>query len=107
MIHDIDKTITHESYETRGLDFIKATIHEGAAKHSEEVDKALERPEYNRNIVLKNLQYIKSNPEQVIQALSKNASSLQGAFSRIDLFKAVDEFLNEIATRGDDYQVLI
>jgi ATP-dependent exoDNAse (exonuclease V) alpha subunit len=107
MIHDIDKTITHESYETRGLDFIKATIHEGAAKHSEEVDKALERPEYNRNIVLENLQYIKSNPEQVIQALSKNASSLQGAFSRIDLFKAVDEFLNEIATRGDDYQVLI
>lgn len=106
-IYDIDKTITHESYETRGLEFIRSTIHEGAARHIEDVNNALERTEYNRNIVSENLQYIKNNPGQVIQAIAKNKSGSSGVFSRNDLFKSVDDFLNEIATRGGDHRVLV
>ena len=107
MIHGIDKSITHESYESRGLGFIKSTIHEGAAKHTENKDVVLERPEYNRDIVSQNLQYIKSNPSEVIQALAQNASNSHGAFGRVDLFKAIDVLLNEIATRGNEAQVLV
>lgn len=107
MIHDIDKTITHESYEARGLGFIKSTIHEGASKHTEDKDYILERPEYNREIVNENLQYIKSNPSEVIQALAHNASKTQGAFGRVDLYKAIDVLLNEIATRGNEAQILV
>lgn len=107
MIHDIDQSISHESYEDRGLGFIKSTIHEGAAKHTENQDIALERPEYNRDIVNQNLEYIKSNPSEVIQALAQNASNALGAFGRKDLYKAIDVLLNEIATRGNEAQILV
>ncbi len=103
----IDKTISHESYQTRGLDFIKSTIHEGAARHTETDEKALERPEYNRNIIIENLHYIKSNSMIVIQTLSKNISAVSGIFSRNDLYKAIDRFLDEIASRGEDAKVVI
>ena len=107
LIHDIDKTITHESYEARGLGFIKSTIHEGAAKHTEDKDYILERPEYNRDIINENLHYIKSNPSVVIQSLAHNASKTQGAFGRVDLYKAIDVLLDEIATRGNEAQILV
>ncbi len=103
----IDKTISHESYKTRGLDFIKSTIHEGAARHTETDEKTLERPEYNRNIIIENLHYIKGNPLIVIQTLSKNISAINGIFSRNDLYKAIDRFLDEIASRGEDAKILI
>lgn len=106
-IHGIDKTITHESYKDRGLDFIKSTIHEGAARHTETAEETLERPEYNRNVIIENLHYIKSNPIIVIQTLSKNISAVNGVFSRNDLYKAIDKFLNEIASRGSDAKILI
>lgn len=106
-IHGIEKTITHESYQTRGLDFIKSTIHEGAARHTETAEEILERPEYNRNVIIENLHYIKSNPIIVIQTLSKNISAVNGVFSRNDLYKAVDRFLDEIASRGSDAKILI
>ena len=107
MIHDIDQSITHESYASRGLGFIKSTIHEGAAKHTENKEITLERPDYNRDIVNQNLEYIKSNPSEVIQALAQNASNSQGAFGRVDLFKAIDVLLSEIATRGNEAQVIV
>ena len=106
-IHGIDKTITHESYQTRGLDFVKSTIHEGAARHTETAEETLERPEYNRNVIVENLHYIKSNPIIVIQTLSKNISAVNGVFSRNDLYKAVDRFLDEIASRGEDAKILV
>jgi ATP-dependent exoDNAse (exonuclease V) alpha subunit len=105
--HDIDKTITHESYKTRGFEFIQATIHEGAAIHVESTANILDRTEYNRNIVKINLQYIKDNPDELIQALAKNKSAGSGGFSRADLFKEVDVFLNEIALRNGDNHILI
>lgn len=105
-IHDIDKTITHESYKTRGLDFIQATIHEGAAMHVESETKVLDRTEYNRNIVKSNLQYIKTNPDDLIQALAKGKSSTKGGFSRADLFKEIDVFLNDMALRNGDHQIM-
>jgi ATP-dependent exoDNAse (exonuclease V) alpha subunit len=106
-IHDIDKTITHESYKTRGLEFIQPTIHEGAAMHVESETKVLDRTEYNRNIVKANLHYIKDNPDELIQALAKNRSSVKGGFSRADLFKEIDVFLSDIALRNGDHQILI
>jgi ATP-dependent exoDNAse (exonuclease V) alpha subunit len=106
-IHGIDKTITHESYKDRGLDFVKSTIHEGAARHTETAEETLERPEYNRNVIVENLHYIKSNPIIVIQTLSKNISADNGVFSRNDLYKAVDRFLDEIASRGEDAKILV
>ncbi len=106
-IHGIDKTITHESYKDRGLDFVQSTIHEGAARHTETAEETLERPEYNRNVIVENLHYIKSNPIIVIQVIAKNISAVNGIFSRNDLYKAVDRFLNEIASRGEDAKILI
>lgn len=105
-IYDIDKNITHKSYESRGLEFVQATIHEGAALYSESEEKILDRTEYNRNIVKSNLQYIKENPDKLIQALAKDKSSKNGGFSRADLFKEIDAFLNEIALRNGDNKVL-
>ncbi|MCT4635322.1 MAG: MobA/MobL family protein [Rickettsiales bacterium] len=106
-IYDIDKTITHESYKTRGFEFIQPTIHEGATIHVASETKVLDRAEYNRNIVKANLHYIKENPDELIQALAKNKGAVKGGFSRVDLFREIEVFLNDIALRNGEHQILI
>jgi Ti-type conjugative transfer relaxase TraA len=91
-IYDIDKSITHESYATRGFEYIIPTIHEGAAKH---ISGQLERIQTNKDIVKQNLDFIKENPLEVIKSLTKN----KAVFSKIDLAKELDSFINEIALR--------
>ena len=100
-VYGIDKSITHESYEARGLGFIEATIHEGAATHTENIDgkpASLERKETNQEIVAKNLTFIRDNPHLVLESLTKN----RAIFTRADMAKALDDLINEIAFRDMD-----
>lgn len=107
-LYDIDKSITAESYETRGLGFLNTTIHEGAATHSENASiRVLDRTEYNRNVVFENLQFIKSNPTQVIMAVIKDKSKAATVFNKENILNAIESFLDEIAVRDISHSVLI
>ena len=104
-IYDIDKCITHESYEARGFAFINPTIHEGASRHVDEFgyDSSLERIATNKDIVAKNIEFIKENPLEIIKSLARSKS----VFSKTDLAKELDSFINEIAFRGvSDHKVI-
>lgn len=107
-LYDIDKSISAESYETRGLGFMNSTIHEGAATHSEKAtERVLDRTEYNRNAVFKNLEYIKNNPSEVIMAVIKDKSKASTVFNKENILNAIESFLDEIAVRDISYSVLI
>lgn len=92
-IHDIDKSISHESYEKRGFGFLKATIHEGDANYTK---GSLERVEENKQIVQENFNYIKENPLEVVKALMKQ----KAVFSKVDLANELDKFFEQVAFRG-------
>jgi Ti-type conjugative transfer relaxase TraA len=104
-IYDIDKSITHESYDTRGFAFINPTIHEGTSRHVDDFgyESGLERILLNKDIVAKNIDFIKENPGEIIKSLARSKS----VFSKTDLAKELDSFINEIAFRGvSDHKVI-
>lgn len=107
-LFDIDKSITADSYETRGFRFLTSTIHEGAAMHTENSSNAVhERTEFNRNAVVKNLNYIRDNPLAFITAVIKDGKLSESTFSKESLLKNIDKFLEEIALRNESYHELI
>jgi Ti-type conjugative transfer relaxase TraA len=93
-LYNIDKTITHESYVTRGIE-LQSTIHKGSDKY-EKIAKA--KSNQNEQIISSNLEYIRDHPLAIIKALSRK----HPVFSAKSITKELNNFLTSIAKSDSD-----
>jgi Ti-type conjugative transfer relaxase TraA len=97
--HGIDKTITHESYADRGLEWINPTVHEGRAHHAQAINGVsivLDRIQDNALTIEKNIEHLENFPLKVVKSLAEKIP----VFSLQELEKSIDKTLHQMAARS-------